>query len=85
MSEMIRTWVVPASDGEPEFSFPIREPSWTGDNLGLKTWGTAFALAKILAKIGHKHFRHVVKPRNVNYTTAGGSTFAQPSNQRVLE
>jgi hypothetical protein len=48
MPEMTRTWIIPASESHPELSFRIREPPLTGDNLGLKTWGTAFTIAKKL-------------------------------------
>jgi hypothetical protein len=52
MPEMIRTWIVPQSATLPELRFQIREPPLTGDNIGLKTWGTAFAIVKILEEIG---------------------------------
>jgi hypothetical protein len=48
MPEMTRTWTILASESHPELSFRIREPPLTGDNLGLKTWGTAFTIAKKL-------------------------------------
>lgn len=55
MGELNRTWTIPASKTMSELSFDIREPPLTGDNLGFKTWGTAFTMAKRLEHIG-SHF-----------------------------
>ena len=52
MGELNRIWTIPASQDLAEMSFKIREPPLTGDNLGHKTWGTAFAIAKKLKYIG---------------------------------
>lgn len=64
MPEMIRTWVVPTSAKLPELKFEIREPPLTGDNLGLKTWGTAFAIVKKLEELGSKYFEHLLNTEN---------------------
>ncbi|KAH8597471.1 putative methyltransferase-domain-containing protein [Bisporella sp. PMI_857] len=85
MPEMTRTWVVPASEKLPQLHFEIREPPLTGDNLGLKTWGTAFAVSKILEKLGNDYFCHVINPPRNNYTTATGSTFTTRNSNQVLE
>ena len=83
MPEMIRTWTVPASTSLPELKFDIREPPLTGDNLGLKTWGTAFAIVKKLEELGRKYFNHLLNLEKNNpafaNTTSGGT------NTRVLE
>jgi len=55
MGELNRTWTIPASKKIPELSFKVREPPLTGDNLGLKTWGTAFTVAKRLEYF-HREF-----------------------------
>lgn len=55
MGELNRTWTIPASKRLPELAFTIREPPLTGDNLGLKTWGTAFTIAKRLEYF-HREF-----------------------------
>lgn len=83
MPEMIRTWVVPSSTALPELRFDIREPPLTGDNLGLKTWGTAFAIVKNLEELGSKYFCHLLKSKNnkSDITTAD----YERSNIRVLE
>jgi len=82
---MTRSWVIPASNIHPELKFEIREPPITEDNLGFKTWGTAFAISKLLGTLGKKYFNHVQNaPRN-NYTTPSGSTFTTQSDTRVLE
>lgn len=60
MPEMVRTWIVPASATLPELRVDIREPPLTGDNLGLKTWGTAFAIVKKLEELGNKYFDHLL-------------------------
>ena len=82
MPEMIRTWTIPASAILPELMFEIREPPLTGDNLGLKTWGTALAIVKKLEELGNKYFSHLLNPENnvVHASDALGQT-----NTRVLE
>ena len=74
MGELNRTWTIPPSETLPEMSFEIREPPLTGDNLGFKTWGTAFAIAKKLEYIG----THLPKD-----ALSSGSTRESPA--RVLE
>ena len=59
---MIRTWTVPATGIFEELKFEIREPPLTGDNLGLKTWGTAFAIVKKLRSFGYDYFRYLIDP-----------------------
>ena len=58
MPEMTRPWVIPASSSLPEVKFDIREPPLTGDNLGLKTWGTSYVVAKKLEVFGIQHLDH---------------------------
>lgn len=52
---MTRTWVIPKSKSLQEIRFDIREPPLTGDQLGLKTWGTSYVLAKKLEYIGSEY------------------------------
>jgi hypothetical protein len=59
MPEMTRTWLIPTPTSSSPLAFSIREPPLTGDNLGLKTWGTAFTMAKKLDDLGSKHFSHL--------------------------
>ena len=54
---MIRTWTIPSSDSKRELSIDICEPPLTGDDLGLKTWGTAFVMAKKLEEIAARYFQ----------------------------
>lgn len=58
MPEMTRTWLIPSSPTDLQFS--IREPPLTGDNLGFKTWGTAFTIAKLLDSLGTSYFSHLL-------------------------
>jgi len=62
MGELNRTWTIPASKRLPELSFTIREPPLTGDNLGLKTWGTAFTIAKRLEYLHREFLQDVLRP-----------------------
>ncbi|KAL2271072.1 hypothetical protein VTJ83DRAFT_443 [Remersonia thermophila] len=50
MGEITRYWPfeVPAADDGGDFTLAIREPPLTGDSLGLKTWGSSYALARLL-------------------------------------
>jgi Lysine methyltransferase len=59
MPEMTRTWLVNSCMNGPLLAFSIREPPLTGDNLGLKTWGTAFTMAKKLEDLGTMYFSHL--------------------------
>jgi Lysine methyltransferase len=59
MPEMTRTWLVPGPITTSPLTFSIREPPLTGDNLGLKTWGTAFTMAKKLDYLGTKYLSHL--------------------------
>ena len=81
MPEMTRTWVVPSSTKLPELRFDIREPPLTGDNLGLKTWGTAFAVVKRLEEFGSKYFGHLLEGEKINLNTANTAS----AKAKVLE
>jgi hypothetical protein len=83
MPEMIRTWTVPASAALPELKFDIREPPLTGDNLGLKTWGTAFAIVKKLEELGSKYFNHLLNLEKNNRACA--NITSGRTSTRVLE
>lgn len=58
MPEMIRLWEIPESSTCPSIFLQIREPPLTGDNLGFKTWGTAFTMAKELETLRRKYLQH---------------------------
>ncbi|KAH7391229.1 putative methyltransferase-domain-containing protein [Cadophora sp. MPI-SDFR-AT-0126] len=58
--EMTRTWVIPRSLGLPEIQFDIREPPLIGDQIGLKTWGTSYVLAKRLEYIGSQYLGSIL-------------------------
>lgn len=59
MPEMTRTWLIPAPVTGSSLAFTIREPPLTGDNLGFKTWGTAFTMAQKLDDLRTKHLSHL--------------------------
>lgn len=61
MSEMTRTWLVNTSTSACPLAFSIREPPLTGDNLGFKTWGTAFTIAKQLENLRTRYFPNLLK------------------------
>ncbi|TVY65670.1 Protein-lysine N-methyltransferase EFM2 [Lachnellula suecica] len=84
MGEMSRTWVVPASESHPDLNIEIREPPLTGDNLGFKTWGTAWAIAQELESIGKEHFQHLHPSRNNAPANTSDNT-SQQIPTRVLE
>jgi hypothetical protein len=83
MPEMTRTWVIPASPKLPEIKFDIREPPLTGDNLGLKTWGTSFVIAKNLESLGMQHLEHLFTALSVS--TTGASKRSLLPGTKVLE
>jgi hypothetical protein len=47
MGEITRSWPF-EHPSQGAFSLAIREPPLTGDSLGLKTWGSSYALARLL-------------------------------------
>ncbi|KAF4629461.1 hypothetical protein G7Y89_g8684 [Cudoniella acicularis] len=84
MGEISRSWVIPEFRERPALKLEIREPPLTGDNLGLKTWGTAWAIAQKLDMIGAKYFSHLLKCNlgTFNTTTSDSNTHSQT---RILE
>jgi hypothetical protein len=83
MGEISRTWVIPESETRPALSIEIREPPLVGDDLGFKTWGTAWAIAQELEAIGAEHFQHLLRNYET-FTTVSGETIQQ-MQARVLE
>ncbi|KAK4129461.1 hypothetical protein N657DRAFT_76172 [Parathielavia appendiculata] len=61
MGEITRRW--PFEDnGHGAFSLAIREPPLTGDSLGLKTWGSSYALARLLHELAFGPLAHLFVP-----------------------
>lgn len=59
MGEITRRWPF-EGDGYSSFDLVIREPPLTGDNLGLKTWGSSYVLAQMLQTIGETSLSNVL-------------------------
>lgn len=57
MGEITRRWPF-ENPGYGTFSLTIREPSLTGDSLGLKTWGSSYALARLLHELSAGPLAH---------------------------
>ncbi len=83
MPEMTRTWSVPASADLSEIRFDIREPPLTGDNLGLKTWGTSYVIARKLEDFGIQCLDHLFT--NSRSASASSSSRSQHPERKVLE
>lgn len=83
MPEMTRTWIVPASADLPEIRFDIREPPLTGDNLGLKTWGTSYVIAKKLENFGKQCLDHLFT-KLISASASSSSRSLHPE-RKVLE
>ncbi|POS77395.1 hypothetical protein DHEL01_v204221 [Diaporthe helianthi] len=58
MGEITRRWPF-ESDAYGPFDLTLREPALTGDNLGLKTWGSSYVLAQMLHTIGETSLAHL--------------------------
>ncbi|KAJ0122174.1 hypothetical protein J7T55_002686 [Diaporthe amygdali] len=58
MSEITRRWPF-EGDADDSFDLILREPALTGDNLGLKTWGSSYVLAQMLYTIGETSLAHL--------------------------
>ncbi|KAL2063612.1 hypothetical protein VTL71DRAFT_5417 [Oculimacula yallundae] len=76
--DMTRAWIIPPSLTLPEIRFEIREPPLTGDQIGLKTWGTSFVLAKKLEYIGSEYLGSILADKipspNPNILELGAGT-----------
>jgi predicted nicotinamide N-methyase len=83
MPEMTRNWVIPASYNLPEIKFDIREPPLTGNNLGLKTWGTSYVIAKKLENFSIQYLDHLFTESGVS--KSGASKRSLLASAKVLE
>ncbi|KAK4136541.1 hypothetical protein BT67DRAFT_416686 [Trichocladium antarcticum] len=72
MGEIIRQWPFESPD-DGTFRLTIREPPLTGDSLGLKTWGSSYALAQLLHGFAAGPLAHLFAPG------------ADPTAEQVLE
>ena len=62
MGEITRQW--PFENPEyGAFALTIREPTLTGDSLGLKTWGSSYVLARLLHEFSAGTLAHLLPPR----------------------
>lgn len=59
MGEITRRWPFDGQ-GYTAFDLVVREPPLTGDNLGLKTWGSSYVLAQMLHTIGQTSLSHLL-------------------------
>lgn len=60
MGEITRRWPFDEGGYSP-FDLVVREPPLTGDNLGLKTWGSSYVLAQMLHTIGETSLSHLLR------------------------
>lgn len=51
MPAMTRSWLIPSADSSETIVIKLHEPGLTEDNLGLKTWGSSYVMAKMLPSI----------------------------------
>lgn len=59
----MRRWPFESDEYQP-FELIVREPPLTGDNLGLKTWGSSYVLAQMLHTIGETSLSHLLGQGN---------------------
>ncbi|KAG9245504.1 putative methyltransferase-domain-containing protein [Calycina marina] len=83
--EMTRTWMITATSSLLELGFAIKEPRITEDNLGFKTWGTAYALSKQLEQIGQRCLKYMVGSLKQDRGSALAAGMSANPNTRVLE
>lgn len=62
MGEITRRWPFEA-ESYSSFDLVVREPPLTGDNLGLKTWGSSYVLAQMLDTIAEQSMSHLLGPK----------------------
>lgn len=63
MGEITRRWPFDGN-GYSAFDLVVREPPLTGDNLGLKTWGSSYVLAQMLYTIGQSSLSHLLSQQD---------------------
>lgn len=63
MGEITRRWPF-EGEGYPAFDLVVREPPLTGDNLGLKTWGSSYVLAQMLQAISETSLSHLLRKKD---------------------
>lgn len=68
MGEITRRWPFESKD-YPVFELTIREPPLTGDSLGLKTWGSSYALARMLHQFAAGPLSHLLVPNPIALAT----------------
>lgn len=68
MPALLRTWNFSTRQ------VVICEPPLTGDHLGLKTWGTAFAIAKKLEELGTQYMQEAQKGPTTTILELGAGT-----------
>ncbi|KAF3764555.1 hypothetical protein M406DRAFT_291666 [Cryphonectria parasitica EP155] len=59
MGEITRRWPFEGG-GYEAFDLIVREPPLTGDNLGLKTWGSSYVLAQMLHTVSETSLSHLL-------------------------
>lgn len=63
MGEITRRWPFDGN-GYSAFDLVVREPPLTGDNLGLKTWGSSYVLAQMLCTISQSSLSHLLSQQD---------------------
>ncbi|KAL8350389.1 hypothetical protein RB598_005615 [Gaeumannomyces tritici] len=77
MGEITRRWPFESKD-YPVFELTIREPPLTGDSLGLKTWGSSYALARMLHQFAAGPLSHLLAPPAPNTAALGPTSGLVP-------
>ncbi|KAI7923857.1 Protein-lysine N-methyltransferase rrg1 [Pyricularia oryzae] len=80
MGEIVRSWPFESENGYAPFELVIREPPLTGDSLGLKTWGSSYALARMLGEFAAGPLQHLIQS-----PALPSSSLQQSPQTRVLE
>ena len=85
MGEIMRRWSFDVLGQPDSFHLIIREPSLTGhDAIGLKTWGSSYALANLLPQFSSGPvLSHLLSPVHRHQEEGGGGRKAGPV--RMLE
>ncbi len=73
MPSMTRNFQIPTIE-HGNLSLDIHEPSLTGDDLGFKTWGSAYALASRLETLGVEQLSTSVNDKPIKVLELGSGT-----------
>ncbi len=73
MPAITRSFKIKSSnENEEDLEISLHEPTLTGDDLGLKTWGSAYLMSQKLRAIASSHLSHLSAPHTLELGSGTG-------------